>query len=643
MMQANITQSSRPRRRHSGQALVPVIFVTSILILLAIALTTNATRDLRAASNYYDNAVRFNAAQGAMNYAATALTQTSNYAATYGNIPSNSDTDANGWMQIGDAWVKFEIMDTSGCININTATTAMLNRIPVFTNNPDLVPAIMDWRTPGDQPSANGAKSEYYNALNPPYDCKSAPFDTVEELLLVKEMTPTILYGNAGGNPIYYDTTTGSSGTASNGATRQAAAGAPGSTASPGGSTTPGGGNNTPRPGGTPGSTSGGAQGAGAGDTDWTDIYNSSTLPLAEYLTTLSLERNIAADGSDRVNINTASAQDLQNKLGLSATLANRLVGQRPGNAQPSNPFGGGPNGNPGNRPPGGPFPGGGPNGNPGNRPPGGPFPGGGPRPGGNRPGGNGNGGQRPGGGFRPGGIRSVPITTRQAAARPGGGGPGGVPGSSATPGGNSNPGGMSGNPGGTNGNPRPGGATPGGASAGGQGFTDIGQLLQLIGFSKTVMQGIVDHITVDDNAYHENLININTAPAEVLATVPGMTHDALNAIINYRQGGQAFQSLGDLFTLDAITQQTMQSILPHLCTKSSAYRVRIKVRTRGQQSLYAVSALVELTDAGPTILQWREYPRVPGWSAWQTPPSLPTPAPPTASGSPTTSRTTAN
>src|SRR5204862_349720 len=87
---------------------------------------------------------------------------------------------------------------------------------------------------------------------------------------------------------------------------------------------------------------------------------------------------------------------------------------------------------------------------------------------------------------------------------------------------------------------------------------------------------------------------SISRAPAEVLATVPGMTHDALNAIISHRQGGGAFQSLGDLFTLDGITQQTMQNILSHLCTKSSAYRVRIKVRTQGQQSLYAVTALVE-------------------------------------------------
>ena len=154
-----------------------------------------------------------------------------------------------------------------------------------------------------------------------------------------------------------------------------------------------------------------------------------------------------------------------------------------------------------------------------------------------------------------------------------------------------------------------------------------------MIGFSKTIMQSIADHIAVDDKAYHENLVNVNTARAEVLATVPGMTHDAMNAILAYRQGGQAFQSLGDLFTLTGITQQVMQNILPHLCTKSSVYRVRIKVRTAGQQSQYAATALVELTDAGPTVLQWRESPRIPGWSAWQAPPNLPTPAPPAAIG----------
>ena len=41
----------------------------------------------------------------------------------------------------------------------------------------------------------NGAEDDYYQTLNPPYKSKNGRFDTVEELLLVKGITPTYFYG----------------------------------------------------------------------------------------------------------------------------------------------------------------------------------------------------------------------------------------------------------------------------------------------------------------------------------------------------------------------------------------------------------------------------------------------------------------
>src|SRR5205085_8838224 len=60
-------------------------------------------------------------------------------------------------------------------------------------------------------------------------------------------------------------------------------------------------------------------------------VYANSTLPLAAMLTTVSRERNVANDGTPRVNINTATAQDLTQKAGLSASQANRLINYRNG------------------------------------------------------------------------------------------------------------------------------------------------------------------------------------------------------------------------------------------------------------------------------------------------------------------------
>src|SRR5437667_721110 len=63
------------RRRHRGQALVPIVFIMVILTVLAVAFATSASRELRAASNFTAQTQRFYSAKGALNYAAVALAQ----------------------------------------------------------------------------------------------------------------------------------------------------------------------------------------------------------------------------------------------------------------------------------------------------------------------------------------------------------------------------------------------------------------------------------------------------------------------------------------------------------------------------------------------------------------------------------------
>ena len=46
--------------------------------------------------------------------------------------------------------------------------------------------SILDWISPGDLPRIAGAKSDYYQGLNPAYKCKDAPIDDMSELLLVQ-------------------------------------------------------------------------------------------------------------------------------------------------------------------------------------------------------------------------------------------------------------------------------------------------------------------------------------------------------------------------------------------------------------------------------------------------------------------------
>jgi len=61
-----------------------------------------------------------------------------------------------------------------------------------------VVDSIMDWKDPDDFYRVNGAENDYYRSLKKPYDCKNGNLDSIEELLLVRGVTPELFYGKKG-------------------------------------------------------------------------------------------------------------------------------------------------------------------------------------------------------------------------------------------------------------------------------------------------------------------------------------------------------------------------------------------------------------------------------------------------------------
>jgi general secretion pathway protein K len=100
----------------------------------------------------------------------------------------------------GGGAYRVRVMDEGGKINLNRADEETLRR--VLTNlgvdgpqRDAVVDAILDWRDPDDLHRLNGAESDYYLSLSPPYTAKNGPFDTVEDLLWVRGVTPELFYG----------------------------------------------------------------------------------------------------------------------------------------------------------------------------------------------------------------------------------------------------------------------------------------------------------------------------------------------------------------------------------------------------------------------------------------------------------------
>jgi hypothetical protein len=99
--------------------------------------------------------------------------------------------------------VRNGLEDESTRLNLNVLITLdqalpgtgrqLLMALPGMTE--DVADAILDWLDADDEPREFGAEIDYYGGLHPPYSAKNGPVETVEELLLVKGVTPQLLFG----------------------------------------------------------------------------------------------------------------------------------------------------------------------------------------------------------------------------------------------------------------------------------------------------------------------------------------------------------------------------------------------------------------------------------------------------------------
>jgi general secretion pathway protein K len=105
--------------------------------------------------------------------------------------------------ELGDGKFNVKVSDEESKLPINLMTQAQLKRLMdllgVDPSDGDvIVDSILDWREAGDLTRLNGAKTDYYQKLVPPYRSKGGPLDRVQELLMVRGVTPDIYNGTPG-------------------------------------------------------------------------------------------------------------------------------------------------------------------------------------------------------------------------------------------------------------------------------------------------------------------------------------------------------------------------------------------------------------------------------------------------------------
>jgi general secretion pathway protein K len=198
--------------RNRGIALITVILIIVILVAVVIELNRSSRADIYDAANLSDGIKLAYIAKSGFYGAAALLT----------NLTNNYVTLQDGWANMEtvslqsntlfpEGYFIARIEDEAGKIPLNKLVNGdefnpeikeILTRLlsqKEFSLEArkveEIVDSIKDWIDADDNTSNDGAESGYYTSLDSPYKAKNAPFDCIEELLMVKGITKEIFYG----------------------------------------------------------------------------------------------------------------------------------------------------------------------------------------------------------------------------------------------------------------------------------------------------------------------------------------------------------------------------------------------------------------------------------------------------------------
>jgi len=102
--------------------------------------------------------------------------------------------------ELGEGKYSVTVIDEESKLPVQTLNEEQWERLLTHLNvdpfDADvIVDSILDWIDEDDRHRLNGAEDDYYTTLAPPYRAKNGPLDRVDELLLVRGVTPALFYG----------------------------------------------------------------------------------------------------------------------------------------------------------------------------------------------------------------------------------------------------------------------------------------------------------------------------------------------------------------------------------------------------------------------------------------------------------------
>jgi general secretion pathway protein K len=201
----------RPRRstnRQRGVALLATMMAVALLTILIMDFTTSTSVAYRSAANQANQVRAYYLARSAVTVGLALIAQDARKSAL-SNAP-RVDSFQSIWalpfpsLPIGGGWASLAVVDEARKLNINqlVAPNGQVNQpfaetltrlLTILGIDPTvIVPSLVDWLDPDSVMTPEGAESDYYLRLIPPYEARNAPMPTIGDLRLVRGITEPI-------------------------------------------------------------------------------------------------------------------------------------------------------------------------------------------------------------------------------------------------------------------------------------------------------------------------------------------------------------------------------------------------------------------------------------------------------------------
>jgi len=196
----------------SGMALVLTLLIVSFLAAMTVQLMTTVDRQTAASAAQREQARLDAMVLGGLNLAKAAL--------IIDQQENDFDSPRDAWGGFdpdrlkslsGDVDLTLNVTDLSGRLQINALADPtkesyravwlrflLSGRFAIQDREEaeSLLDALADWIDQDEEQRPDGAEDPYYKSLAEPYSCRNGGMAAPEELLLVKGVTPAIVYGN---------------------------------------------------------------------------------------------------------------------------------------------------------------------------------------------------------------------------------------------------------------------------------------------------------------------------------------------------------------------------------------------------------------------------------------------------------------